>query len=366
MRYVLLLISLIIYSVSIAQINIDSDLIGKWKFDGDANEFIENEINGTLNQVISGDNRFGNESSSLYFDGRSSGVTFDQPLLPIDGSDWTLSVWFKNENPGSSTHEIIFSQYKYHDSESEYRFHIFLIDNEIRLFTGETGSVVLGDGNTEWNNVQITVDNQSLTAYLNGENVAEETITKVHNMNTTVGFDDVQTERRFKGYIDDLRIYPRALTETELKYILYDREPVCESLITVIDTVVNIIHDTVHVEVFDTVWETKNEIVYETVYDTLVMNFELTTNDIVSLVETKIYPNPADKTVNFEFDQEIVNTGCSIFIYNSLGERVISLPIVNNHESVEVSEIGMAGLYTVKVLNDDTNIEYSTKKLIIQ
>jgi|GEM_PF-2738845 len=361
-----------------SQININGDIIGFWNFNADADEFFLGEINGTLNSCAPSSDRFDNKDKALSFDGKSSGVIFDKPLLPTDSSDWTLSVWFKCDYPESSTHEIIFSQYQFHGTVSENRFHIFAIENEFVVFYGGFGRLTLGDANTDWNNIQITVESNQLKAYLNGELKGEAELFGIQGMNSTVGYDNVQTERRFKGSIDDLRIYSKALTETELKYVQYGSESACEQTIIKKEIVHLSVYDTIYKTVVkekeevhrDTITDTVHVLVYdtirETVYDTLFIKYPhgLASSE-TDYSEVSIFPNPASDVLNITYSPEMLNTGTLLKIVNMSGITVFSSEIKTDQEAIEINTIGGVGTYSILIYDINKTV-LATKFIVVE
>jgi len=343
------------------QVDLKSNLYGDWKLDGDANESIKNEINGTLTDCVSQTDRFGNAESALSFNGSTSQVTFDQPLLPTDGSDWTLSVWFNSKLPSSYDQETIFEQYGWNETDKVNRFQIFVMNDSLRIFHGNysksfgVGKVIAN----QWYNIQVTCKDSTIIAYFECDEKVIGKIKRIQSTNSAIGFGSDNSSFYMTGDLDDFKIYTRALTPTELKYVKYELRS------SVVDTIHVTVNDTVTVTktVNDTVTVTVTEKV--TVTDTLLITFNVahvTPENKVSTI--KVFPNPTSDLINITYDQEIVNSGMKLIIVNSIGSGVFSSNIDTKNETINVSDLGQ-GLFFIEIY-DTNNSKIDSKKLLIE
>lgn len=76
----------------------------------------------------------------------------------------------------------------------------------------------------------------------------------------------------------------------------------------------------------------------------------------------KIYPNPANTNLNIEFN-DVVTRAYDLMIFNSIGQKVISLPGLEN-QNVEIdTKLFQSGIYFIKIY-DANNLVYQGKILI--
>lgn len=269
----LMLLTYIVGSAS-AQISLSSGQVGYWPLNASADESIYGNVQASVEGCLPSSDRFGRDAKAYSFNGISSTITFDKPLLPTDGSDFTLNMWFNNTNPTTSVHDIIFSQYIYNHSDFNDRFEIFVLDGKLQVFYGGYNIPCVGEAvvANEWTNVQVTAQSGLLSFYQNGTLIADTIkVSEIQNVKSVLGTDNTIHNRMFAGSIDDMRIFNRALSPLELKYLQYENETLFSVQPMRTDTLVTIIPviDTVYATVFDTITVTVTDTVFVTLIDTL-------------------------------------------------------------------------------------------------
>jgi len=83
-----------------------------------------------------------------------------------------------------------------------------------------------------------------------------------------------------------------------------------------------------------------------------------TTTDISSIEKKtilKVYPNPAEKYLNFEFDPNSIIGKTELILYNTKGQEVIRTEIESATISIETSDISR-GIYFYKLQSDGTSL----------
>lgn len=170
--------------------------------------------------------RFGNANSSASFNGTASQyMRKDLPSFPAGNADRSYSVWYKNT--AHAFNSVLFST----DRGSS-----TICDNSFSLFTDTTGYYLwtkCRDKGTaqrnllnEWTHVVVVNRSSKLFVYKNGLIINDTTdpYYVLASMNTTPGkftvggiqASDVAFARPFKGQIDDIAVYNRALSATEI------------------------------------------------------------------------------------------------------------------------------------------------------
>ncbi|MDD4062225.1 MAG: LamG domain-containing protein [Candidatus Pacebacteria bacterium] len=223
-------------------------LVGHWTFNEGkgltAYDFSGNDNHGTLVGAPDwSENRFFEEDRALEFDGVGDYVEIgDTPELRPNISDLSISLWFLALNNDQIAGLVLKRQ-----SIDPYNFVSIYIgtvtfggvhseskkiswwvradtDNEVRLYT--TDDII--DGN--WHNVVAIRKGDNHYVYVDGESKSLTTIRKTgtgpYNINNNypllIGSSLVDY---FNGQIDDVRIYNRALSPSEVKLLYESTKP---------------------------------------------------------------------------------------------------------------------------------------------
>ena len=205
-------------------------LIGYWPFNGNANDESGNGKNGVKFQVSGTTDRFGNLNSAYSFDGISSYIEVTNSAgFDLGGNDFTISVWVNSQSN-------IVSQGTHLISKSV---------NALVLGTYDNGSSGLPNTNakygvgfdtygknygiypdilpkTGWNHIVCVksssgydyfINNQKYTLPFNLNNVSKSDINSALFFGKKNG---AYAGSNFSGYLDDIAIYNRALTQQEI------------------------------------------------------------------------------------------------------------------------------------------------------
>ncbi|OBQ55055.1 choice-of-anchor D domain-containing protein [Tamlana sp. s12] len=161
-----------------------------------------------------------NDSYSLYFDGRNDYV--EEPQFLNGTSEGTLMCWVKLD-AGVTNAEFIVGQ---ENINFAYRNGIIIADLNGSEVVGVTQS-----HNGKWIHLALTYSSTDKSVfYVNGEHVGEHSISGLNNIGTgfLIGRTPASPVNFFQGEIDEVRVFSRALTETEVKRMVYqelDEDP---------------------------------------------------------------------------------------------------------------------------------------------
>lgn len=202
-------------------VNLDSGLVAYYPLDGDAQDHSGAGRHGTLTGAMPCPNRQGIPATACIFDGID-----DYGTIPnLSGhSSYTQSVWFRCRTVG--TNNTLLST-----EDGVIRVNVVSADSML-YYTSVHGRAGIGPQNhtTEYGNhkvalgrwnhaVVIAAADSLLSLYLNGVLVNEEHVTDGGNVSALTGsFIGRRTEgiELFRGEMDEVRVYDRILTATEV------------------------------------------------------------------------------------------------------------------------------------------------------
>jgi hypothetical protein len=225
------LIGLIITGSGHAQSFLSNGLVAYYPFDGNASDASGKNNNGVAYNVSYGTNRFSIPSKSAYFNASlSSYVNLPNIATNLSGlSKATFSFWMKTTN--NQQNSCIFADWNNSSGG------IFI------CFNGQTASWLINTCNyvdhggilmanapqlNAWHHYCIIFDGTQLPAtnivsyYVDGVVVNKMTDPSYVGMNTIIGTNTTstlgnrQSQYYFTGWLDDFRIYNRALSSNEV------------------------------------------------------------------------------------------------------------------------------------------------------
>jgi uncharacterized protein (TIGR02145 family) len=207
-------------------------LVGWWPFNGNANDESGNGNHGTVNGAILAADRFGNAGKAYSFDGNGDylNIAYSSTISPIIG---TVSGWLKTYS--SIPHQsLIFGQ-------SHGRPQLFVNNGKVYIGWGATQgfancasitSVDIG----QWVHVLGIFSTNSFSIYVNGVLESSNSTNLIQNscnaplqiggflVSTSCGTNG-SNGQFFNGFLDDIAIYNRALSPTEVQQLYLGNSP---------------------------------------------------------------------------------------------------------------------------------------------
>jgi hypothetical protein len=216
-------------------------LVAWYPFNGNANDESGNGKDGIIiGNVSLVSDRNGKSDKSYYFDGLTGCIVTDNSQLTIAEGNFTLSLWLRPEDVENMVEEATYGTSYSH----KYAIGGFWgnTGSGISLAAGTNGISVLEHGHqflpvvlsypstigTNWVHVTLTCsDNGAPILYLNGKFVRLGLDTgrikylSVFNQSGPTGNEGIGGGNygRFKGKLDDIRVYPRALSAEEVAFL---------------------------------------------------------------------------------------------------------------------------------------------------
>ena len=193
----------------------DPSLEAYYTFNGNADDLTSNGRNLTVygnTSLTSG--RDNSSNSAYYFDGSGNYLEYDTSIPSF--SSYTITLWAKPDSTG--TYEAMFASY----NDSSYGFQIDLNSNNnfhIRKASSSGGNITLSSAILgAWTFIAFTYDGTDSKCYINSESPVSDT-------GGTNQFNRFRMGRNrngntyFKGAIDELKIYNRSLSVSEIQAI---------------------------------------------------------------------------------------------------------------------------------------------------
>jgi hypothetical protein len=220
-----------------------SGLIGYWPFSGNTNDLSGYNDNGSIHNVTLTTDRFGNANSAYYFSGNayiSCGTNIPQVY-----NQMTISVWIKT-NTTTNTTSYIVGKYGWTSVAKGYNV---MVQNTSFLFSFRDGNNDFSTINSvsgiyndnKWHHILGTVNNSLYSLWIDGVKLGT-----YNNGHQTVDLSQAYTfyignifngssdwNEYFIGSIDDIRLYNRALTDTEIIALYQEKNwPVIQYTVT--------------------------------------------------------------------------------------------------------------------------------------
>ena len=222
-------------------LSLSEGLVAYYPFNGNANDESGNGNNGTVNGAMLTEDRFGNADSAYSFDGVDDYIEIlDSSSLSQFNNKITISFWMKiSEFPTNAGHEFYLLGKMYNNYPNIQGFHIALStypenNPSNSLFFRATDSTNWGDWHigggvpfadiptNQYIHIIFMYGGNGTEIYINGQlHTANDDLDgRIGNNNEslTIGFDGWDTTSKYyKGNIDDLRIYNRGLSDSEIR-----------------------------------------------------------------------------------------------------------------------------------------------------
>lgn len=258
MRFFLIAFLLLPFYKGFAQINLNQGLIAYYPFSGNANDASGNNLHGTVrNGAQLTTDRFNNPNSAFYFDGIDDYIEINDNGL-LSPKAVTVSAMIKTELSGPQT---IVGKIQYNNGFAA-TYHLGInYDVQYGYFFGVTpytascfqqypydpsnpfAKTTQGFSTNEWHCIVGTFQNSVLRIYVDGI-LADTRITsyndliQCNNTQTLIGSWWAGDNLKFKGTIDEVRIYDRAINAAEVGALCNTPVTLCTGSLG--DPVVNI------------------------------------------------------------------------------------------------------------------------------
>jgi hypothetical protein len=318
-------------------------LIGWWELNGNVIDKSKNKLNGASYGATQSTDRFGKTNSCYKFNGVSDYLEIPHNSLLDCPNSITLSCWINSEDVSIGQRIL--------DKTTGGTSNGWLLDlspnpsnlNQIRCIVGGTKinlpySKNEITKNNNWYHVAVTYDKSIVKFYINGvinDSAQLTTSTPTTTHPVRIGTTTSKNAGFFKGEIDDLGIWNRALEYSEIED-LYNAS-----------SCINILYDTISVQ------------------DTLIINAKLSGTTPLQTNLIKVYPNPAKDHLVIDFSNYSSMAGYEINILDVAGKSVYKSLINKSSVKIDLNTWTGKGVYFIRIFDIQGN-RIENRKIIIQ
>lgn len=231
-----------ISTASSAVVNLSSGLVGKYEFSGNADDSSGNSFNGTVFSASLAPDRFGNANSAYIFNGSSSYISLgNQTAFNFGTGNFSISAWIKMN--GAQSDNYFFS--KYGGAGAGYgvgtgwgsSLYGFVGTNSGGANQAELRtSVDLNDN--AWHHVVFTYNyGAAAKLYLDNSEIHSFDISYLSGSLDSAApvlfgkYDGAVPANHFNGSMDEVAIYNRVLSPSEVTALFLVPEPSSLSLL---------------------------------------------------------------------------------------------------------------------------------------
>jgi hypothetical protein len=210
------------------QIDVVDGLVGWWPFDGNASDMSGNNNDGTVHGATLTSDRNNNPNSAYSFSGNE---WIDTANLVSNYDNLTFSAWFLAKNTSGNNFRAIISKPRLAAGTGSVFGFVFPSQKISGGIHQSSGSITaqssiyfnqwyFGAYTNDGNNVKLYLDGKlsASTSYNSSITPSTQNLLIGKELHSNAG----DTQRYFNGYIDDVRVYNRALLHNEIEILFKD------------------------------------------------------------------------------------------------------------------------------------------------
>jgi len=235
-KYLLSILTITIVIVTTIQAQIPTNgLVAYYPFSGNTNDASGNGNNGTVNGATLTTDRFGKANSAYNFDGVTNSIAFPQTFIFNQSGDGTVSIWLKNDSILSQIYSTFICSKLSNSDLDRFNFYLQPLNSNqhiaMTMDYRESNSKlhVLNTTNSiknhSWNSIIVTRIGNTYNFYFNGllaNNITDSNANLPSQIGWLIGKNPFASSLNFKGTLDDIRLYNRALDNAEVSAIYHE------------------------------------------------------------------------------------------------------------------------------------------------
>jgi PKD repeat protein len=225
-------------------VDLSKGLVAYYPFNGNADDESGSGNHGVVYRATLAEDRYGNDNNAYFFNGEAYIDCGNDQSLNLD-NQLTISAWIKSNTIRNSWPSFI-AKYSINvkdnvgygfgwglASNPDNKYVFYIIDHHILPGEEEEKAISVSNvGTDKWNHVVGIYDGEVFKIFIDGvlekTNVALPNLLNTNNYNLLLGTrfnDGIVSQGAFhSGFIDDVRIYDRVLSELEIQE-LYNEQP---------------------------------------------------------------------------------------------------------------------------------------------
>ncbi|MGN6616391.1 MAG: LamG-like jellyroll fold domain-containing protein, partial [Ilyomonas sp.] len=236
------LLNILFFSGTLLHAQISNGLLAYYPFNGNSNDESGKGHNGTVFGATLTLDRFGKENSAYYFDGDNHYISCSNDGELLTGKTFSVSAWFKIKNRVNGWQQnIIVANIGNFGSSGGFEL---IMPNAPGSYTGmfrnttftdqeSTGTITIQPD--KWYNYIFIVKYINNTNNTETYNYINGVLDNTHSFPGSISWSNISPfyiginidgftgwQRAFKGSIDEVRIYNRALTQAEINTLAKD------------------------------------------------------------------------------------------------------------------------------------------------
>jgi hypothetical protein len=208
----------------IVDVNLSNGLVAYYPFNSNANDETGNGNNGTVDGAILTTDRFGNANKAYEFNNNLITVPHHSSLGFSASGSFSVSLWAYRT--GTETTQHFIGKRPSAAQAFNWQMHFNMGSGEGMMFTGNINYTSMGAASgkdcptAEWVNLTGVYSNNTWKLYENGSLIAtQESVLFTNDVNTPLTIGNSGNFEPFYGKLDDIRIYNRELSQSEVSYL---------------------------------------------------------------------------------------------------------------------------------------------------
>jgi len=199
-------------------------LLAYYPFNGNASDESGNGNNGSVNGATLTVDRFNKTNSAYTFDGINDWISVNESSLFVSQTI-SLSIWIDNTTPFSVNNQFLVCGSQ---TNAPWAFG-FDVKGNLGVYKNQGCGQFINNSfsnrseQSRWNNYVIIFSSTQCIVYVNGaliETIQSSTINGAcTSASLYIGRDVYLQSEYFKGSLDDIRLYNRALSQSEITYL---------------------------------------------------------------------------------------------------------------------------------------------------
>ena len=209
--------------------SLKKSLVAFYPLDGDARDRSKNKLDGTLVGTTPTVDRFGASGRALFFDGNADRINCGNPAAFNFTNNFTVAAWVKLDGPQFDNYIVAKYEFDFSTGAGVPNSYGLGLDGSIDAYGfvfGDAGYADLRSGvslaDDAWHFLTLTYDSQHLRLYRDGALVNIGGVGPLppfaNALPLTIG--GTASGQGFRGAIDSVRLYNRALSDSEVAALL--------------------------------------------------------------------------------------------------------------------------------------------------